>query len=89
MPIHTISNVFRRVAKGKNVDSIPNPNRTDEIGLLAQAADVFHEKNKQTTTFLEQSRLLNAKQEALNNQLTISKLKVEQATASKSMFWLI
>jgi signal transduction histidine kinase len=86
LPINTITNVFQRLAKGKNVDSIPNLKRKDEIGLLAQAADVFHEKNKQTTTFLEQSRLLNAKQEALNNQLTISKQKVEQATASKSMF---
>ena len=86
LPINTITNVFQRLAKGKNVDSIPSLKRKDEIGLLAQAADVFHEKNKQTTTFLEQSRLLNAKQEALNNQLTISKQKVEQATASKSMF---
>jgi signal transduction histidine kinase/CheY-like chemotaxis protein len=86
LPINIITNVFQRLAKGKSVNSIPGLNRTDEIGLLAQAADVFHEKNKQTTAFLGQSRLLNARQEALNNQLIISKQKVEQATASKSMF---
>jgi len=86
LPINIITNVFQRLAKGKHVDSIPSLKRKDEIGLLAQAADVFHEKNKQTTEFLEQSRLLNAKLETLNNQLVISKQKVEQATASKSMF---
>jgi signal transduction histidine kinase len=86
LPINVITDVFQRLAKGKNVGSIPSLNRKDEIGLLAQAADVFHERNKQTNTLLEQSQLLNAKQEALNNQLIASKQKVEQATASKSMF---
>jgi signal transduction histidine kinase/CheY-like chemotaxis protein len=86
LPINVITNVFQQLAMGKNVDSIPSLKRKDEIGLLAQAANVFHEKNKQTTALLEQSQQLNAKQEALNNQLIASKQKVEQATASKSMF---
>jgi signal transduction histidine kinase/CheY-like chemotaxis protein len=86
LPINIITNVFQRLTKGENVDSIPGLKRKDEIGQLAQAADVFHEKNKQTTALLEQSQLLNAKQEALNNQLIASKQKLEQATASKSMF---
>jgi signal transduction histidine kinase/CheY-like chemotaxis protein len=86
LPINIITNVFQRLTKGESVDSIPSLERKDEIGQLAQAADVFHEKNKQTTTLLEQSQLLNAKQEALNNQLIASKQKLEQATASKSMF---
>jgi len=86
LPINIITNVFQRLAKGKDVSSIPSLKRKDEIGLLAQAADVFHEKNKQTTVLLEQSQLLNAKQEALNTQLVASNQKVEQATASKSIF---
>jgi signal transduction histidine kinase/CheY-like chemotaxis protein len=86
LPINVITNVFQQLAMGKNVDSIPSLKRKDEIGLLAQAANVFHEKNKQTTALLEQSQQLNAKQEALNNQLIAYKQKVEQATASKSMF---
>ena len=86
LPINIITNVFQRLAKGKNVKSIPSLQRKDEIGLLARAADVFHEKNKQTAALLEQSQLLNAKQEALNTQLVASNQKVEQATASKSMF---
>jgi signal transduction histidine kinase/CheY-like chemotaxis protein len=86
LPINSITNVFQRLAKGKDVKSIPSLKRKDEIGLLAQAADVFHEKNKQTATLLEQSQSLNSKQEALNTQLLASNQKVEQATASKSIF---
>ena len=59
LPINIITNVFQRLAKGKDVSSIPSLKRKDEIGLLAQAADVFHEKNKQTnkqtTVLLKQS----------------------------------
>ncbi|MBL4631673.1 MAG: response regulator [Paraglaciecola sp.] len=86
LPINIITNVFQRLAKGQNVDSIPSLERKDEIGLLANAANVFHEQNKQTTILLEQSQLLNAKQEALNTQLVASYQKLGQATASKSMF---
>jgi signal transduction histidine kinase/CheY-like chemotaxis protein len=86
LPINIITNVFQRLTRGESVDSIPNLQRKDEIGQLAQAADVFHEKNKQTTALLEESQLLNTKQEALNTQLIASNQKVELATASKSMF---
>jgi len=85
-PINIITHVFQRLVKGENVKRIPGLNRQDEIGLLAQAADVFREKNNQTATLLEQSQLLNAQQEALNTQLVTSNQKVELATASKSMF---
>lgn len=86
LPINIITNIFQRLTKGESVERIPSLKRKDEIGKLAQAAHVFHEKNKQTNTLLEQSQLLNAKQEALNIQLVTSNQKVEQATASKSMF---
>jgi signal transduction histidine kinase len=86
VPINTITQVFQRLAKGKNIKSIPGLLRKDEIGQLAQAADVFHEKNQQTTSLLKQSQLLNTQQEALNLQLVASNQKAEQATVSKSMF---
>ncbi|MGS2719616.1 ATP-binding protein [Paraglaciecola aestuariivivens] len=86
VPINTITHVFQLLAKGKSVETIPGLTRQDEIGQLAKAADVFHEKNKQTTALLDQSQQLNAKQEALNQQLIASNKEVEQATASKSIF---
>jgi signal transduction histidine kinase/CheY-like chemotaxis protein len=86
LPINTITSVFLRLTKGESVDSIPSLKRKDEIGQLAQAADVFHDKNKQTRALLQQSQLQNSEQEALNIQLVASNKKVEQATASKSIF---
>ena len=85
-PIKTITQVFQRLAKGENIELIPALDRTDEIGQLAKAADVFHAKNKQTTALLEQSQTLNTKQEALNAELIVSNHKAERATASKSVF---
>ena len=86
MPVEKITGVFQKLAKGEDIDTLFGLKRQDEIGQLTQAASVFHEKNKQTTLLLEESQMLNAKQEALNQQLVLSKGQAEQATASKSMF---
>ncbi|WP_158971444.1 ATP-binding protein [Paraglaciecola sp. L3A3] len=86
VPIKNITVIFEKLAKGKDIETIHGLDRKDEIGQLAQSASVFHEKNKQTTVLLEQSQMLNSKQEALNQQLMISNRAAEQATASKSIF---
>jgi signal transduction histidine kinase/CheY-like chemotaxis protein len=86
VPINIITQVFERLTKGQTISSIPGLTRKDEIGKLAQAADVFQEKNQQTTGLLEQSQMLNAKQEVLNQELLESNRIAEQATASKSTF---
>lgn len=86
LPINTITEVFKKLAKGEDVDVIHGITQHNEIGQLADAADVFHEKNKQTTALLAQAQRLNAKQEILNAELVESKYKAEQATQSKSMF---
>jgi signal transduction histidine kinase/CheY-like chemotaxis protein len=86
VPINIITHVFERLAKGQTITSIPGLTRKDEIGKLAQAADVFQEKNKQTTSLLEQSQMLNSKQKILNQELLESNHKAEQAAKSKSTF---
>jgi signal transduction histidine kinase/CheY-like chemotaxis protein len=86
LPINFITSVFQKLANGEYVDSIPSLKRKDEIGLLAQAADVFRKTNNKTTTLLRQSQLSNVQQKLLNSRLVESNKKVEQATASKSMF---
>jgi signal transduction histidine kinase/ActR/RegA family two-component response regulator len=86
VPIKKITDVFQKLAKGKDIETLIGLERKDEIGHLTKAASVFHEKNKQTTVLLEESQTLNAKQEALNHQLILSNKEAEQATASKSMF---
>ena len=78
-PIKSITLVFEHLAKGDRELGIPFTARNDEIGKLARAANVFNQKNIQTTELLEQSR-------QLNNQLNESKLVAEKANASKSIF---
>lgn len=86
LPINVITEVFRKLAKGEDVDAIPGITQQNEIGQLAKAADIFHANNTQTTNLLAESRMLIARQEALNAELVDSKHKAEQATFSKSMF---
>lgn len=86
IPIKKMTGVFNNLSEGKDVARIPEINRTDEIGALARSADIFRERNKQTTELLENAQRMNALQEELNQALEKEKEKAEQATQSKSMF---
>ena len=85
-PIRSITLVFNKLSKGVQIANIPGSNRKDEIGKLAKAALVFSDKNRQTEKLLNEARNMNTQLEGLNRALTESKIKAEQATASKSMF---
>jgi signal transduction histidine kinase/ActR/RegA family two-component response regulator len=85
-PIRSITNVFNKLSQDVQIENIPGSKRIDEIGKLARAAMVFSDKNKQTEKLLEDAQNLNIEQERLNHELRVSKLKAEQATASKSIF---
>lgn len=86
MPIKDITHVFSVLSRGDEIHSIPNTQREDEIGALAKAAEVFHDKNKQTHELLERSQDMIANQEVMNIQLENEKTKAEKAAQSKSMF---
>lgn len=85
-PIRNITDVFNKLSKDEKNIEIPGINRSDEIGDLAKAADVFHYKNMQTSQLLESAQKMNARQEILNTELANEKNKAEQAAISKSMF---
>lgn len=85
-PIQNITSVFRKLAFGEAVVSIPELDKKDEIGELAKAAKVFSEKNRQTIRLLEQSEIQNKQQVEMNKALLMEKQKAEQATNAKSMF---
>jgi signal transduction histidine kinase len=85
-PIRSITTVFNKLAKGEDILEIPGINRKDEIGNLAKAANVFHDKNKQTSELLSSAQAMNSAQKALNQELEIAKQKAELAAESKSMF---
>ena len=85
-PIRSITEVFNKLAQGIQISKIPGSNRKDEIGKLAKAALVFSAKNRETEKLLNEARTMNSQLENLNKVITESKVKAEQATASKSMF---
>ncbi len=85
-PIRSITDVFQRLTAGEDVGSIPARKRKDEIGKLANAAQVFSEKNKQTKQLLADAQEVNTTLGRLNKELHDAKVKAEQATASKSIF---
>jgi signal transduction histidine kinase/CheY-like chemotaxis protein len=85
-PIKRITKILTILSRDENVEQIPELERKDEVGLLAQAANIFHAKNKQTIALLLDARELNDKQIQLNIELEHSKKTAEHASKSKSMF---
>jgi signal transduction histidine kinase len=86
IPINDITEVFRILSKGDEVDRIPGAERSDEVGDLAKAAEVFHKKNNLTHELLERSQDMIANQEVMNILLETEKDKAQQAAKAKSMF---
>lgn len=79
IPINKMTNIFKLLAQGEKVYYISSQNQRNEIGQLARAAAVFHERNEQTQRLLKESHELNAK-------LSDSIERAEQATLAKSRF---
>lgn len=57
-PVLHLTETFRRLASGETVDAIAAIGRQDEIGRMAQAAEVFSRKNQETRDLLERTRKL-------------------------------
>jgi|GEM_PF-2626153 len=79
LPIRAITDIFTKLSAGETVNNIPGSDRRDEIGDLAQAASVFHDKNKQTSELLEKTQRLNEQSEVLA-------IQAQQANKAKSDF---
>lgn len=57
-PVLQLTKTFRKLASGETVAAIPAIGRQDEIGRMAQAAEVFSHKNQETQDLLERTRKL-------------------------------
>lgn len=79
LPITALTKVFREIAAGNSNVKTPALARSDEVGQLAKAADIFKQNNMQTKTLLEDAQ-------SMNTELEVARLQAEQATASKSIF---
>tara|TARA_R110002049_G_scaffold2750_4_gene22031 strand:+ start:230900 stop:232921 length:2022 start_codon:yes stop_codon:yes gene_type:complete len=73
-PISAMTSTFSQLMLGHNNATIPGLERTDEIGDMARAADMFRDRNRQTEELLHQSRQLaqeldqNARELARSNE---------------------
>jgi len=67
-PIHSITETFSALARGENV-RVTGAERTDEIGKMARAAEVFAERNRQTQLLLEDATIRSQEQRETNSSL--------------------
>jgi signal transduction histidine kinase/CheY-like chemotaxis protein len=79
IPITALTSVFNKIAGGNSDIQIPALQRRDEVGELANSADVFKQTSIQTQTLL-------AEAQSLNSELESARVQAEHATASKSIF---
>lgn len=78
-PITGITGIFRSLADGEVVANIPGQGRSDEIGHLAEAAQVFKERNQQT------EELLSLAQES-SEQLAVQAKNLERVNEELEQF---
>lgn len=69
-PILGMTNTLQGLTTGQEDTEIPYLGRQDEIGLMANAAQVFRLKNDQTEHLLEESRSMQEDLEKRNNEMT-------------------
>jgi len=85
-PIQSITETFDQLVKGENVEAIPGTSRNDEIGRLAQAANVFRQNTEQTQLLLEQSEQYSSTLKEREQALEQAVAKAEEATVAKGQF---
>lgn len=85
-PIEKITDVFNQLIQGRAIDNIPGYDETNEIGLLAKAANVLKARNQQTMELLAKSEQAVETEQTLNAELTIAKERAERALSVKSDF---
>jgi signal transduction histidine kinase len=78
-PIRDIADTFGLLVSGNHNTAIPGLNRGDEIGQLANAANVFKARNERTEKILKETQVLSKEL-----QLRESQLKAQTAALQKS-----
>ena len=68
-PITSITETFRTLGSGDDVEVVPGLARNDEIGDMARAADVFRDRNRQTRDLLAESQRMTLELDAKAEQL--------------------
>lgn len=85
-PILSITSTFKRLAAGESLSDIPGMTRTDEIGQLAQSANVFRQMNVRTQELLEQAEVTSKELAEREQLLEQAIVRAEDANLAKSRF---
>lgn len=85
-PLEAITQTFSKLAKGKNITAVPGVDRHDEIGRLAQAANVFRETNVRTQELLLQAENTAQKLKLREQELEQAVNNAQEASLAKSQF---
>lgn len=78
-PISKITETFVELSKGQKLVAIPGLEKSDEIGEMAKAAQVFKEKNQQTEKLLKKSK-------EAEEQLQLQTFELGRANAELEQF---
>ncbi|MDG1895655.1 MAG: ATP-binding protein [Fuerstiella sp.] len=85
-PLNAIARTFDELACGQARDRTPGLARSDELGRLATAAQVFKERAAETESLLEDSEAhhleLNELNERLKTQTEVARSKADEATSA-------
>lgn len=82
----SITQTFSRLVSGENVAEIPGMERRDEIGKLAQAANIFRETNVKTQELLAHSERLADDLTQREKALELAVDRAQEANLAKSQF---
>lgn len=85
-PLQSITSTFSQLAQGENLTEIPGTERSDEIGRLANAADIFRQTNARTQQLLAQTEDYSHKLQQREMDLQLAVQKAEAANLAKSQF---
>lgn len=85
-PLLSITKTFTQLVGGDDVTSIPGIERTDEVGQLANAANVFRENNKRTQSLLAQTERFADQLKQREMALEQAVVQAQDASLAKSQF---
>jgi len=85
-PLHIITDTFGRLVNGEFISEVPGTTRNDEIGQLAQAANVFKEINARTVVLLTQAESDKTQLEERGKALELAVMAAREASLIKSQF---
>lgn len=85
-PLQSITHTFGQLAEGVHLSEIPGTERADEIGKLANAANIFRQTNVRTQQLLLQTEEFSAKLQQREIDLRLAVQTAETASLAKSQF---